>query len=88
MNRKMNKHYIYDKLDAHKKLATTEYGYENHVVASNLSNERVTKNLREICEEIKRRINQIYYYKHKTIIMGMNVNKDLIQPICGSKLYY
>lgn len=84
MNRKINKHSIYDKLEPHKKLATLEYGYENHIVSSNLSNERVTKNLREICGEIKRRINQIYYYKYKTIIMGMEVNKDMMQNISGS----
>lgn len=59
-------------------MATYEYGYENHVATANLANERVTKLLRGICDELKRRINAIYYYKHNTIIKGKEVSKDFI----------
>jgi hypothetical protein len=76
MSRKTNIHYVYDKIEPHKKLATYEYGYENHVLTTNLANERITKLLKSICSEIKRRVNSIYYYKHKTVIRGVEAFKE------------
>lgn len=77
MSRKTNIHYVYDKIEPYKKLATFEYGYENHVLTANLANERITKSLKSICSEIKRRINSIYYYKHKTVIKGVEASRDI-----------
>lgn len=87
LSRKTNIHYINDKIEAYKKLVTNEYGYDHHTTSSNLSNERIVKNLKEVCAEIKRRVNAIYYYKHNTVIRGQEMNKDTdFDKYSGSKI--
>ena len=79
MNKRTNNHYIKDKIEVYNKMVTNESGYENHTTNSNLSNERIVKLIKEISEEIKRRINIIYTYRLKTSKQGIeNINlKDL-----------
>jgi hypothetical protein len=76
MTRKTNSHYIQEKLEPHIKLTTFEYGCDNDVVTTNLCNKRISKCLRKICIEISRRVNQIYHYKHLTVMKGLEVNKE------------
>ena len=76
MNKNTNIHYLSDKIDIYKKMITNEYAHENFVNSTNLSNERIVKNIKDICLEIKRRVNSIYHYKHKTIVKGVELTKE------------
>lgn len=76
VTKRSNTHYLDEKLPVEEKLFTFEADGAMHISQKNMANTRIAKKLKELCEEIKHKVNYIYYYKEYTVIKGYEFRKE------------
>ena len=86
VSKKTNSHYLNDKVShIGEKLYTVEEDGAQYVNSKNMANARITKKLKELCEEIRDKINFIYFYREYTVIKGMEFRRESDYDILKGK---
>ena len=76
VSKKVNNYFVNDKFNKNDKLFLFEIDASNHVIHKNLANTQIANKIKKLCEEIKFKINFIYFYKEYTIMKGYEFKKD------------
>ena len=97
LSRRTNIHSMDDKIETYKKLLTYEKNSDHHITISNVdillldnvSHERVVKNINEICQNIRKRMNIIYHYKYVLTLFGeeRTREKNFIEDCESEKIF-